>query len=270
MVTDAGGGRLRRGLEALPGPLGGALDTTDFERLRKESLRSIGAFHRMLGLAAGTLIEVEGAVGSLIPFAADAPFLTSIVPTSEKGLLTAAGEMSARAPDARPGVWLGAGLDRAATDLGLGRRAVVTLMGAFVADCDLSCASAERVSPAAVGVLNDLVYANRDGRLARILAALPSDRVHGYGRSGREARLVAGALAVQLGTDCSVEYVATHPQARRAGHASSVMRCLLRAAGAWGYETISLRASSEGSRLYAHLGFSDLGTVEVWQRPVRR
>jgi ribosomal protein S18 acetylase RimI-like enzyme len=249
--------------------VGRVLRSVDREFLYQQNLRSLSAFHHVLGSSSGDLIETESAVASFVPFAPDAPFLTSVVATCESSLRTASSEISRRASHARPGVWVSQDLAEAAVRLGLSRIAVVALMGAFLDDLDLVGADARRVEPAAVGSLNDLVYGNEDGRLRRAFSALPSSQTRGYGRQGEAAQLLSGALAIDFGLDCSVEYVATRPDAQRTGHASSVVRRLLYEAKGRGQTTVSLRASSEGAELYSRLGLANLGTLEVWQKPAR-
>jgi GNAT superfamily N-acetyltransferase len=122
-----------------------------------------------------------------------------------------------------------------------------------------------QVTPCEVGGLNDLVYGFADNRLARIFSTLPEDHVHAYGIRSAEGALISGALAVDVETDCSVEYVATHPDAQRCGHATSVLRWLLAEACDRGCRTTSLRASAEGEPLYLKLGYRTVAQLQVRQ-----
>jgi GNAT superfamily N-acetyltransferase len=118
-----------------------------------------------------------------------------------------------------------------------------------------------------VGALNDRAYGYAEPLLEQALARLPADRVRAYGRRAPGGALVSCALAFDVGGDTSVQYVATDPAARHAGHATVVMRALLAGAAARGQRTSTLVASSEGRPLYERLGYAVVGTVELRRRP---
>jgi ribosomal protein S18 acetylase RimI-like enzyme len=124
------------------------------------------------------------------------------------------------------------------------------------------------VGLAELGALNDLVWGT-DG-LERTLARLPAGSVRTYGRRADDGRLVCGGLVFDHGDDASLQYVVTHPDARRAGRAMAVTRAALADAMARGARTATLTASEAGRPLYERLGFRPVGTVALLRRPARR
>ena len=70
---------------------------------------------------------------------------------------------------------------------------------------------------------------------------------------------VATALAYDHDEDRGIYNVGTRPHARRRGLATGVTTALLRDALARGCVTASLQATPMAERLYAGLGFRDLG-----------
>ena len=72
---------------------------------------------------------------------------------------------------------------------------------------------------------------------------------------------VATAIAFQLDGDCGIYNVGTLEHARRRGLASGVTAELLRYALERGCTTASLQATPMAERLYATLGFRDLGRI---------
>jgi ribosomal protein S18 acetylase RimI-like enzyme len=117
-----------------------------------------------------------------------------------------------------------------------------------------------------VGAINDLAYGNADHGVERTFARLPASAVHAYGRRDRDGRLVSVGLAFDRGDDATIQYVATKPAARRAGHATAIMRAALADAAARGLTTTTLTASDEGRPIYERLGYRVVGTVELWRR----
>ncbi|HEX6870000.1 MAG TPA: GNAT family N-acetyltransferase [Micromonosporaceae bacterium] len=76
-----------------------------------------------------------------------------------------------------------------------------------------------------------------------------------------DGEIVAASLAYDLGDDCGIYNVATLPHARGRGLASAVTVAQLRAARARGRRTASLQSTPMAQRLYARLGFHDLGRI---------
>jgi GNAT superfamily N-acetyltransferase len=123
------------------------------------------------------------------------------------------------------------------------------------------------VDLAAVGAINDRAYGNAEPDIEHALARLPASVVHAYGRRDEHGALVSVALAHDHEDDTGVQYVATDPAARRAGHAGAVLRRALGDAAGRGARTSTLTASEQGRPLYERLGYRVIGTVELRRRP---
>jgi ribosomal protein S18 acetylase RimI-like enzyme len=72
---------------------------------------------------------------------------------------------------------------------------------------------------------------------------------------------VATALAFDLGDDCGIYNVGTLEHARRRGLGTALTARLLHDARARGRRTASLQATAMAERLYAAIGFHDLGRI---------
>jgi GNAT superfamily N-acetyltransferase len=82
-----------------------------------------------------------------------------------------------------------------------------------------------------------------------------------YVARGEDGRALSCALALRIGDDCHVAFVATDPTARRRGLAGRVLARLLADAAADGCTTASLNATEIAEALYARAGFVELGRV---------
>jgi ribosomal protein S18 acetylase RimI-like enzyme len=82
-----------------------------------------------------------------------------------------------------------------------------------------------------------------------------------------EGESVATALAYDVGGDCGIYNVCTLEHARRRGLATAVTAALIHDAAARGCTTASLQATPMAERLYAALGFQDLGRILEYIRP---
>ena len=77
---------------------------------------------------------------------------------------------------------------------------------------------------------------------------------------------VATAVSYDLDGDCGIYNVGTLEHARRRGLGTAVTTALLRDAGARGCNTATLQATPMAERLYARLGFRDLGRILEYSR----
>jgi GNAT superfamily N-acetyltransferase len=80
-----------------------------------------------------------------------------------------------------------------------------------------------------------------------------------------------GEPAACLGTldhegDCLIAWVATRPEARGRGLASTLTRAALADARERGCTTSTLQSTDAGYPLYARLGYRDLGRLQMWER----
>ena len=84
-----------------------------------------------------------------------------------------------------------------------------------------------------------------------------------------DGEIVAAALAYDHSDDCGIFNVSTLERARRRGLGTAITLAQLHAAKARGCRTASLQATPMAERLYARLGFRDLGRHIECIPPVR-
>jgi GNAT superfamily N-acetyltransferase len=124
--------------------------------------------------------------------------------------------------------------------------------------------AAEAVPIGEIGVVNDRAYGG--SQLGSLIGALPPTVGRAYAVRGDGGRLASVAAAIDLGTDVSVQWVATDPAHRRRGLGTQVMRALLGDARRRGLRTASLQASPDGLPLYRRLGFTTVGFLHAHVR----
>jgi ribosomal protein S18 acetylase RimI-like enzyme len=220
----------------------------------------------MLGEHCGLVLEFPGVVGSIVETASD-PWLSTVVP--ERPDVNLAPTLTALARTPVSVFTCGARQADEATAAGftevVARQVAMGLdlpvEGEAPADVE------DRVDLAGVGAVNDRAYGSARHELERTLGALPAGELHAYGRRGDDGALLSVGLVFDCDDDASVQYVATLPSARRAGHAEAVMRRALADAAARGLRTTTLTASEEGRPLYERLGYRVVGEVELRRRP---
>ena len=124
--------------------------------------------------------------------------------------------------------------------------------------------AAERVAIGEIGAVNDRAYGG--DQLGRLIAALPPDLGHAFAVRATDGRPASVAAVIDVGTDASVQWVATDPAHRRQGLGTRVMRALLADARRRGARTASLQASPDGFPLYERLGFATIGRLQAHVR----
>ncbi|GAA1197207.1 Acetyltransferase (GNAT) domain-containing protein [Prauserella alba] len=113
-----------------------------------------------------------------------------------------------------------------------------------------------------IGALNDLAYQQQ--ALGPLLAAIPPGAGHGHGIRDHSGRLVSAAVALDVGSDTSVQWVVTHPDHRRRGLSAQLLQVLLAQARERGQRTATLQSSPAGFSLYQRLGFRTVGTLRAY------
>jgi ribosomal protein S18 acetylase RimI-like enzyme len=124
--------------------------------------------------------------------------------------------------------------------------------------------AAERVAIGEIGAVNDRAYGGN--QLGRLIAALPPGFGHAFAVRAADGRPASVAAVIDVGTDASVQWVATDPAHRRQGLGTRVMRALLADARRRGARTASLQASPDGFPLYERLGFVTVGRLHAHVR----
>jgi GNAT superfamily N-acetyltransferase len=113
---------------------------------------------------------------------------------------------------------------------------------------------------ATVGRVNDLAYGFTEPRLAPAFANLGAD-VLAYGIGDHSV-----AMAYDHGHDDTVVwFVATRPEDRGKGLATTILKRLLKEAKDRGRKTASLQASQKGKPVYERLGFRTVGELHLYE-----
>lgn len=122
----------------------------------------------------------------------------------------------------------------------------------------------EEATLADVARINDRVY-GYSGSFARAFAGLSSEPFAFYVALADGAPSACAVACYHEG-DCGITAVAARPEARGRGLASGLMRQALYDAEARGCTTSTLQSTKLGYALYAHLGYQDLGRMQMWER----
>jgi GNAT superfamily N-acetyltransferase len=133
-----------------------------------------------------------------------------------------------------------------------------------LADVADESGAVEDVPLADIGAVNDRAYGGT--KLGPLIGNLPSTIARAYAVREPGGSLVSVAAAFDIGSDVSVQWVATDPAHRRQGLGTRVMRALLADARRRGLRTASLQASPDGLPLYERLGFETVGHLHAHVR----
>lgn len=218
----------------------------------------------------GAVLERDGLVASVVPNAPESPTLNAAVAIEPDAALTHLNHLADRYATAnvkRWGVWLDGGAADMAAQLSKAGMVVTSAnpgMGAALDRLQLSAATPRQADLITVGRINDLAYGNFDSRLERTLAPLPNGILHAY-RADLDGQPAAVAMALHHHEDCGMSFVATIPEARRKGLATTVMRQALTHARRTGCTTSTLQATDVGERLYSNLGYQRLCLMQLWE-----
>jgi ribosomal protein S18 acetylase RimI-like enzyme len=247
----------------------------DDDTLRRRLWTAFARLQSLLGHHSmqGAVHERPGVVASVVPAAPDSPTLNAAValePVEAAAMLPDLAAQWEAAGVRRWGVWLdpaARGVVRALQRAGMAMTASAPGMGAELESLWLPGrnGSVPPADLATVGRVNDVAYGNVDQRLERTLTPLPPDLLRGY-QAPLGNQPAAVALALHIGQDCGISFVATVPAARRRGLATKVMHEALAAALADGLTTTTLQATEAGERLYRSLGYRRLCDMQLWER----
>lgn len=238
-------------------------------------LASMQAAIRMLGDAApgGWFADVgDGVLAAVAPARAERSLFNAVVYADGAALLAAVPrleELYAAAGVRAWCVWVHPGDAATAAglqDAGLRRDATPERMGCEIASVDLGGADPPGLrdgTVAELAALNDVAYGLPVGEMSGGIGEPEGLRIRvAEGPTG----LLAGVGTLHVGSDCWFAFVATVPVARGNGLAKGLMRAALREAAAAGCTTSTLEATQAGRPVYASLGFTALGALEMWER----
>lgn len=144
-------------------------------------------------------------------------------------------------------------------------------MGAPLNGFDLDAAFddvVERWDMAEVARLNEDAYGLDRGEFGAVLEPIAESESSFCFLTLKDDRPVASVMTLHTYSgDCTVYFVATDPEHRRAGHATRAMLMALRHARENGCDTTTLQATKHGAPVYLKLGYDDLGVaVNLWER----
>jgi GNAT superfamily N-acetyltransferase len=238
--------------------------------------RNMAAFCRLLGghSPGGVVVERDGLVAAVVPSCPNQSVVNAVVYENGEAVVAAHAEL--RAAYVRAGVsswrvWvpeadreLAVWLERAGHRRGASPRAMMLDLDGFDSGPAVAVEWEHARDPCALAAINEQAYGLPAGEFGGPLEALGQDRAHLYLALER-GEPAACAAAIDAGEDCGIYCVATRPQSRGRGLASALMRRALSDAWERGCTTSSLQSSELGLPLYEHLGYRDLGALDVWE-----
>lgn len=240
----------------------------DESALLDRNLGGLAALHSLIGRFAGSLVEIDGAVGSIVHGAPDYPWLNALVCKRDADFGLVLEQMVDSPGRDKLAVWA---LEPEQVDIAIAAGfshlvARVPAMSMELEQIAIRGGASEPVELADAGAVSDAAYGNEGQEVESTLARLPADRVRAHGRRNAAGRVVAAALLLDVGDDCSVQYVATRPDAQRLGHGVGLLAHALALARLRGCSTTSLQSSEAGVRLYESLGYRSVGHLQLRRR----
>jgi ribosomal protein S18 acetylase RimI-like enzyme len=112
--------------------------------------------------------------------------------------------------------------------------------------------------------INDLAYGTGDA-FARMMGEGPGDPASIY-IANVDGEPAASTVSWHHGSDCSIWWVATVPEARGRGLAPGLMRRAIADGRQAGCDITTLQATKAGQPVYEKLGYRGLGGIEMWER----
>src|SRR5919109_5599149 len=247
-------------------------DAQLFERM----LASLHAFAPLVvaGAADSHLVERDGVSAGVVPRAPDRSVFNSVFYTSATALAQALEELAAIYESEAVRAWTvwvpardreaAAVLERAGHRLDAEPAAMVLELARLERPGPLKLELDDDPKIVDIARLNDIAY-GYESDFVRALAGLPKGAAHRY------VAVVDGAPAACLITtdhdgDCWIGCVATLPEMRGRGLATSLLAHALAEARERGCLTASLQATRLGKPVYERIGHRDLGSIQMWER----
>ena len=236
-------------------------------------LHSVAASQRLLGRYGpnGYVEEGPGWVAAVLPSLTEASLVNGVVILDPVALTDALALMSAVYSNhgiRRWGVLLvpSPALRPHLRQAGLAREALPFAMAGHLDQMDTDTDDGPMTSPdfVTVGRINDQAYGHVDDRMHNLIAGFPPQTGYTYG-ADYDGEIASVAVVTDHNADAAVSFVATLPWAQHQGLARRIMRSALADAKDRGQLTSTLIASHAGHRLYASLGYQDVGTLELWE-----
>jgi GNAT superfamily N-acetyltransferase len=232
-------------------------------------------FWRLMAESAGGQVwEKDGVFASIVPSSPKRSFFNSVLYESPDRVIDSIDELARVYSDAGVDAWtvwvpehdaaVAEALEAAGHKLDATPRAMgMPVGGLHPPDPDPELEIREEPEFELVSKLNEIAYGFAPGDFPPIRGDRPSLRTY-FGSVGRETLGCAGAFV--HGTDCQIVYVAVLPEGRGRGISGRLMARALADASEAGLETTTLQATKLGYPVYVKLGYTDFGTLQMWER----
>lgn len=247
---------------------------TDDAELRRRSIDGLAA--EVAAFAAGApdshVVRRDGVVAGVTPAVPDRSLFNAVHYRDAGALGAVWDELAATYDEAGVRAWAVwvPDDDRAAAELLAARDHALDstprLMALWLPDLAAAPPAPEGVEAVAgdaatAAALNDRAYGYEQPAFRAALAA-PTDPPLHWAVAARDGEPAGCVAIIEVDGDCCVTGVATAPGQCRRGIAAWLLHRVLEDARRRGLESASLQAA----RVYARLGFRDLGFVELWER----
>lgn len=222
----------------------------------------------------GSVWEQEGVLAALVPSSPKRSFFNSVLYEDSDRMIESIdvlAEVYAGAGVEAWTVWVpeqdvevARALEAAGHELDATPRAMAMPLGELKApEPDRGLEIREDTDFELVSKLNEIAYGYAPGDFPPIRGEQASMRTY-FGAVDGETLGCAGAFA--HGTDCEIVYVAVLPEGRGRGISGRLMARALEDAREQGLETTTLQATKLGYPVYVKLGYTDYGTLQMWER----
>jgi GNAT superfamily N-acetyltransferase len=246
--------------------------TPAYERMLT-SMRA--CFHVLSRSSAGAhVLELDGVMAAVAPKVPERSLPNSVIYESQEALITALPALASHYDEAGVDAWTVWTPDddeqaaAALRDAGHALDADPAAMTRDLADLDeppvIEYRTGDHLMPVLADI-NDRAYGHGDGAFTRMLAEHPTGVTWNYVADvGGEPAACLEILPVD--GDASVYWVATLPEARGRGLAGGLLRRALWDAREAGCDMSSLQATKLGEPVYARLGYTSHGALQMWEK----
>ena len=248
----------------------------DDARLFEREQRGLRAFVRLMGGCSrrARTLELDGVTAAIAPAVPDRSVPNSVYYDTAPQLEAALGRLETAYDEAGVRAWVvwapdtdreaAAMLEAAGHVLDATPTAMALELDGFAYEARADVAIDPRGDVADIARLNDAAY-GYGGDFPRALEVWPCGVAHTYvARVGGAP--AAGLMMHDHDGDSLVMLVATAPEARGQGLATTLLARALVDARERGCATSSLQATAMGRPVYERLGFRPLGTLGMWER----
>ncbi len=223
----------------------------------------------------GRSFRRDGVFASIMPATPRRSVLNSVIYSDREAMLGSLDELAGTYEDAGVAAWTvwvpeedvdaARALEEAGHALDAEPRAMGTELSS-VGEPDLEGVDWSRDADlVTVGWINDAAYGYEDRGFETVIAAMPAERVQSYA-ARVDGDTAAVMMAIDVGEDTQIAWVATLKPARGRGLATALMRQSLWDARERGQRTATLQATKLGVAIYERVGFRDFGALHMWER----